>query len=64
MRAVADSVWALLVVGVFGLWAASRRSPRWVARPGELVAAVMANRAGRAVLLVAWMFAGWHFFAR
>jgi len=61
---VADAIWALLAAGALCLWAASRRVPRRVARPGDLLAAVMANRAGRVAVLVAWMFAGWHFFAR
>lgn len=56
--------WALLALAVVALWAASHRFGARVAPPGSLLAAVLANRAARAVVLVAWMFAGWHFFAR
>lgn len=64
MTALADSVWILLAVTGAVLWVGSRAAPDRVARPGAVVAAVLANRVGRALMLSAWMFAGWHFFAR
>lgn len=64
MSALGDAVWALLGLFAVALWAVSYREPDRVARPGALVAAAMSSRGGRVLLLVAWMFAGWHFFAR
>lgn len=64
MRALTVAGWALIALAVVVLWAASQRFAARVVPRGSLLAAVLANRAARAVVLVGWMFAGWHFFAR
>jgi Family of unknown function (DUF6186) len=61
-------LWSVLVVTAVGLAVTahrgSRRSARPPARPGSLWSAAMRNPFGRALVLLGWMWLGWHFFAR
>lgn len=65
---VVYAIWALVVVGALGLWrlAATGRTlaRRRVANPGALVGALLRHPVLRLVVLVGWMWVGWHFFAR
>lgn len=67
-RATAYLVWALLALSLAGLsvlaFSGARLAGRLVARPGALLRTVLANRYVRALVLVGWMWLGWHLFAR
>ena len=57
-------VWAVLgVVVLAGLVAAALTRGR-LPGPGVLVRRITATRSGRATLVLAWMWLGWHLFAR
>jgi hypothetical protein len=58
------AVWAALGAALLGLWALSRRAGSGMARPAEVLRRVATGPIARLVLLLAVMFAGWHFFAR
>lgn len=58
------AVWALCAAGVLGLWAASHRTSPMVARPAALLASMFTNSAFRVLLALAYMWLGWHLFAR
>jgi hypothetical protein len=60
--ATAGGYLAILVAAV-GVEVAARVTGRWPTL-GEAVAAVSRFRAGRALLLAAWLWAGWHLFVR
>jgi hypothetical protein len=57
-------VWAVLFAALVG-WqlVALRRPDRWIGL-GRLVGIAMSNVVGRVVLLLTWMWLGWHLFAR
>jgi hypothetical protein len=56
--------WALLgLVVLVGLVSAVWSRGRFPG-PGALVARITATRAGRVLLVVGWMWLGWHAFAR
>lgn len=63
-RETSDVVWLLLALALLGYLVAARlirnRQPGLLA----LVAAINSTRAGRVVLALAWMWLGWHAFAR
>jgi hypothetical protein len=63
-RQATFAVWiglaAVLVVCEVAVLASRGRLPR----VGELVTAATAHRAARAILLLGWMWLGWHAFAR
>jgi len=63
MRAVVLTLWVLVVLVVVACEVAARRDPR-VGGTADLLRAVNRHVVGRAALLVAWMWVGWHFFAR
>jgi hypothetical protein len=62
--AVVYVVWGLLGVAALGLWLWSRSSPASVARPSEVLERLATGPFLRIVIVVFWMFAGWHLFAR
>jgi hypothetical protein len=57
-------VWGALLGAVLILWWASYRRPDSVARPAALMSWLSTHPVWRVVLVVSWMFLGWHFFAR
>ncbi len=57
-------VWALLGVAVLGLWAWSRSGRARVARPSVVLERAATGPLLRVALVLAWMWAGWHLFAR
>lgn len=58
------SVWAFLGLVVAGGVAWSVLSGGRVPGPGALVRWITSRSAGRVVLVVGWMWLGWHLFAR
>ena len=54
--------WALLAAALVGLCAGAATGR--VEPPGPLVAAAVSRPAVRVVLVLAWMWVGWHLFAR
>jgi hypothetical protein len=57
-------VWAAIALGCAALWITSRAAPRRVARLGPIVDALMARPFARLVVVLGWMWFGWHTFAR
>jgi Family of unknown function (DUF6186) len=62
--AVSYLVWGLLGVALAGLWWVSRRRPDAVAPPARVVERLATGAVWRVVLVPAFMWAGWHLFAR
>jgi hypothetical protein len=60
--ATAGGFLAILAAGL-AVELAARSTGRW-ATLGRAVAAVNRSRSGRALLLAAWLWAGWHLFVR
>jgi hypothetical protein len=57
-------VWGLLGLGVFAFLIATALSKGRLPTLGALVSRITANRLGRGLFVVAWMWLGWHAFAR
>jgi hypothetical protein len=57
-------VWGLLGAAAAGLWWVSTLRPDAVARPARVVERLATGPALRFVLVLAFMWAGWHLFAR
>lgn len=64
MRALTLGVWAVLLVGALVLEAVGRRRAGGLAPLEQALRALRAAPAGRAALLLGWMWLGWHLFAR
>ena len=64
MSAVSYAVWALLGAAALGLWAGSRSSRGTPARPAVVVERLATGPLLRVALVLVWMWAGWHLFAR
>ncbi len=62
--AVTYLVWALLGAAALGLWAWSRVGRARVARPSVVLERAATGPVLRVALVLAWMWAGWHLFAR
>jgi hypothetical protein len=58
------AVWAALGASLLGVSALSFRAGSSLARPMDVVRRVATGPIARVVLVLAAMFAGWHFFAR
>lgn len=62
------TIWSVIAVDALVLWwlTATGRTVagRRVAHPGALVAALLRHPVLRLVVVVGWMWIGWHFFAR
>jgi hypothetical protein len=63
-RATTFTVWALLAAAAIVLWLLAVAGRAGVGRPGPLLLRVFSPVARRCVLLVVWMWLGWHLFAR
>ncbi|HEY6623145.1 MAG TPA: hypothetical protein VIX85_04895 [Acidimicrobiales bacterium] len=63
-HAVSLGIWALMAVLLVGLGIASLASDGRVARVGSVGRLLTGGRLRGAVFLAAWMWLGWHFFAR
>ena len=64
MSSVSYAVWALLAAAALGLWACSRSSREAPARPAVVVERLATGPWLRVALVLGWMWAGWHLFAR
>ena len=58
------AVWAALALAVVAVWALSAFGRRPVAPIGVVVRAITSRPVARVVLVLGWMWLGWHFFAR
>jgi hypothetical protein len=56
--------WAAIGLSVVVFGVLSVLLPAAVATPRAAVAAVMSSWAGRVILVLGWMWLGWHLFAR
>ena len=57
-------VWGLLGAAALLLWALSNLRPSAVAHPSDVVGKVATHPVGRVILVVGFMWLGWHLFAR
>ncbi len=57
-------IWGVLALGIVALWAAARLGRGRVARPSKAWGLLLRHPVGRVLLLVGWMWLGWHLFAR
>ena len=57
-------VWGLLGAAALLLWALSYLRPSAVAHPSDVVGKVATHPVGRVILVVGFMWLGWHLFAR
>lgn len=57
-------VWAAIGVIALALWWLSRVRPAAAAAPGEVVGRLASNPVLRVVLVLGFMWLGWHLFAR
>jgi hypothetical protein len=64
VSALSYAVWAVLGVLALGLWARSRSASATVARPAVILQRLTTGPVSRLVLVLAWMWTGWHLFAR
>jgi hypothetical protein len=62
-KIASDAVWVALAVVIAGVAVLSHRSSRLVTC-GETMRRLAARPAARAVVLLFWMWLGWHSFAR
>ena len=61
------AVWAVLGLATLAVWARSRSETAGgaaPARPGVVLGRLASGPILRVVLVLAWMWAGWHLFAR
>jgi hypothetical protein len=57
-------VWGALLAVLFLLWWLSYRPDGAVARPGAVLSRLVTHPLWRVLLVVGYMFIGWHLFAR
>ncbi len=62
--AVSYAVWAVLGLATLALWARSRAPGSTPARPGLVLERLATGPILRVLLVLAYMWAGWHLFAR
>ncbi len=62
--AISYAVWAVLGLAVLGLWVRARAPERSPARPALVLERLATGPVLRVVLVLGWMWAGWHLFAR
>jgi hypothetical protein len=64
MSAASYAVWGVLLLTALSQWLYSLARPLVVGRPGDMISWLATHPIGRFCLLAAWMFLGWHLFAR
>jgi hypothetical protein len=57
-------VWVLILAYALGLWGLSYLRPGAAAHPAQVVGKLATNPVARVVLVVGFMWLGWHTFAR
>jgi hypothetical protein len=62
--AVSSVVWCLLGACAAALWWVSARRPDAVARPARVVERLVTGPVVRVVVVLGFMWVGWHLFAR
>jgi hypothetical protein len=62
MRVLTIGVYALLVLAAVALTLAAHRRPDAVEGLGAVLDRVLASRPARIVVLLFWLWLGWHFF--
>jgi hypothetical protein len=62
--ALSYAVWALLGLATLAVWAWSHAEGAAPARPGVVLGRLATGPFLRVALVLAWMWAGWHLFAR
>jgi Family of unknown function (DUF6186) len=62
--ALVYAVWVVLGLATLGLWARSHRTGPGPARPAVVLERLATGPILRVVLVLAWMWVGWHLFAR
>jgi hypothetical protein len=62
--ALVYAVWALLGAALLALWAWSSTDRAPLARPSVVLVRLASGPLLRVVLVVGWMWTGWHLFAR
>jgi hypothetical protein len=62
--ALSYAVWALLGLATIGLWVRSRAPNRSPARPALVLERLATGPILRVLLVLAYMWFGWHLFAR
>jgi hypothetical protein len=63
-HAASLAVWGAIGAGIVLLWVLSHGPRVPVARPGPIVDRIMGVPAARVVVVLGWMWLGWHTFAR
>ncbi len=58
------AVWAVLGLALLALWARSHAAGSRAARPAVVLERLATGPLLRVVLVLSWMWAGWHLFAR
>ena len=64
MSSLSYAVWALLGAAALGLWGGSHSSRATPARPAAVLERLATGPLLRVALVLVWMWAGWHLFAR
>ena len=62
--ALAYAAWAVLGLATLGLWARTHLVRSGPARPSAVLERLASGPVLRVVLVLAWMWVGWHLFAR
>lgn len=62
--ALSYAVWAVLGLATLALWARSHVAGSQPARPAVVLERLARGPILRVVLVLSWMWAGWHLFAR
>ena len=58
------AVWAVLGLATLSLWAWSHTAGSTLARPGVVLERLATGPILRVLLVLTWMWMGWHLFAR
>jgi Family of unknown function (DUF6186) len=62
--ALGYAVWAVVVLAALALWARARTAGSGPARPSVVLERLATGPFLRVVLVVSWIWVGWHLFAR
>ncbi len=64
MRAITIAGFVVIIAGLVALEVIGRRPASRIPTVGEWLGYVMRPRAGRVLVLLGWVWLGWHYFAR
>jgi predicted cation transporter len=57
-------IWAVIGAAALGLWGLSYLRPTALAHPADVVGKLATHPVGRVVLVLGFLWLGWHLFAR